>query len=120
MSALPELLLPAHCIDGAEVGRNGARFVPAAVRVDNASVFKQAINRVVGPPPKPEATRAERLRWVRKFYRFNPVAIVIVVILALLGRDTFLWIVAAAVAVIWLAGLASISLSIHKADSSSR
>jgi hypothetical protein len=90
------------------------------VTLDNASILKDLIYRIVGAPPASGATRGERLRWVRKFYRFNLAAIVLVVIFALLGGGTFLWIVAAVMAGIWVSGVASISMSIHREGSGSR
>ncbi len=90
----------------------------AAVSVDNASLLKALIYRVVGAPPAPGATRSEQLRWIRKFYRLNLAAIAVVVILALAGGGTFVWILAAVGAVMWVGGLASISMSIHREGSS--
>jgi hypothetical protein len=72
---------------------------------------------VVGAPPTADATREQRLRWVRKFYRINLAAVVVVVILALVGGGTFWWILAAAIAAISAAGLASISFRIHREHS---
>ena len=75
------------------------------------------VYRVVGPPPDADATPEERLRWVRRFYRFNVPAVVVVVILALVSGGAFWWILAAATAVISAAGLASISLRIRREHS---
>jgi hypothetical protein len=83
-------------------------------------MVKQFIYRVVGARPASGATRGERLRWVRKFYRFNLAAIAVVVIFALLGGGTFLWVVAAVIAGIWASGLASISMSMHREGSAGR
>jgi hypothetical protein len=77
-------------------------------------MFDNLIYRVVGAPPASGASSVERLRWVRKFYRFNMIAIAMVVIFALLGWGTFWWVVAAVIAVIWLVGLASISMRIRR------
>jgi hypothetical protein len=77
-------------------------------------MFDNLVYRVVGAPPASGAPRVARLRWVRKFYRFNLAAIAMVVIFALVGGDSFFWVVAAAVAVIWLVGLASISMQIRR------
>jgi hypothetical protein len=74
--------------------------------------------RVVGVPPTAEATREERLRWVRKFYRFNLATVVVVLIVALVGGGTFWWILTAAIAVTSAAGLTSISS--ESAESSQR
>jgi hypothetical protein len=80
-----------------------------------AFLFDNLIYRVVGAPPASGASRAERLRWVRKFYRFGLVAIAMLVIfLALLGAGAFWWVAAAVIAVIWLVGLASISMQIRR------
>jgi hypothetical protein len=77
-------------------------------------MFDNLIYRVVGAPPASGASRVERLRWVRKFYRFNLIAIAMVVIFAVLDGGTFLWVVAAVIAVIWLFGVASISMRIRR------
>ena len=81
---------------------------------------KNPIYRIVGEPPASGATREEQLRWVRKFYRLTLIAIVVVVIFALLNSSTFLWGIAAVVAVIWASGLASISKSIRRASSGAK
>jgi len=81
------------------------------------SMLKGLIYRVVGTPPASGAAREERLRWVRKFYRLNVAAIAVVVICALLAGGAFLWIVAAAGAVMWVGGLATISMSIRREGS---
>jgi hypothetical protein len=85
-----------------------------------AFVFDNLIYRVVGSPPASGASRVERLRWVRKFYRFNLVAIAMVVVFALLGWGTFWWVAAAVIAVIWLIGWASISMQIRREASGGR
>jgi hypothetical protein len=73
------------------------------------------IYRVVGAPPASGASRVERLRWVRNFYRFGLVAIAMLVIfVALLGDGTFWWVAAAVIAGIWLVGLVSISMQIRR------
>jgi hypothetical protein len=77
-------------------------------------MFDNLIYRVVGAPPASGSSRVERLRWVRKFYRFNSVVIVVVVIFALLGGGALWWVVAAVSAVVWLVGLVSISLRIRR------
>ena len=77
-------------------------------------MFKKLLYRLVGPPPAPEAGRAERLRWIRRFYRFSLVAIVLLAILAAVTDSTFLWVAAAAVALWWVVGLTSISMSIRR------
>ena len=87
--------------------------MPAPGR-NNPLVLTQVIYRVVGAPPPPGATRQEQLRWVRRFYRLGLVAVVVVVVLALVGEDLFLWIVAAVAAMVWLSGLAVISASIRR------
>ena len=75
------------------------------------------IYRIVGDPPASGAAREEQLRWVRRFYGFTPIAIVMVVVFALMDGSAFLWIVAAVVAITWVSGLASITMSIRKASS---
>ena len=77
-------------------------------------MFKSLLYRLVGPPPSSEASREARLRWVRRFYRFSLLAIVLLVILAAMTESTFLWVMAAAVALWWMAGLTSISRSIRR------
>jgi uncharacterized membrane protein YdbT with pleckstrin-like domain len=77
----------------------------------------RAVYRVVGAPPTADATREERLRWVRKFYRANLVTVVVAVIVALVGGGRLWWILAAAIAVISAAGLADISFRIHRRHS---
>lgn len=88
------------------------RAVWHAVHHDN--VFKKLLYRVVGPPPPSEASRKDRLRWVRGFYRFSLLAIVLLVILAAVTGSTFLWVAAAAVGLWWGVGLTSISRSIRR------
>lgn len=77
--------------------------------------MRRLIYRIVGPPPERGATREQQLRWVRKFYRLNLAAVVIVVVFAVAAGSTFLWIVAAAGAIWWVAGVASVSVSIRRA-----
>jgi hypothetical protein len=95
-------------------------FVRAAARVDNAQVRKRLIHRMLGAPPAAGASRAERLRWIRKCYWWNLVAIAVVVIFALWGRSTFLWIVSMVVAAASIAGFASLSMKIHREESRGR
>jgi hypothetical protein len=45
----------------------------------------RAVYRVVGAPPTADATREERLRWVRKLYRANLSTVVVAAILALVA-----------------------------------
>lgn len=59
---------------------------------------KKLLYRLVGPPPPSGASREDRLRWVRGFYRFSLIAIVLLVILATVTESTFLWVAAATVA----------------------
>jgi uncharacterized membrane protein YdbT with pleckstrin-like domain len=82
-------------------------------------MFKSLLYRLVGPPPPSEASREDRLRWVRRFYRFSLIAIVLLVIVAVVTKGTFLWIAAAAVALWWIAGLTSISRSIRRSTTRS-
>ncbi len=98
-------------------GRRASSFVKAVVLLENVAMFKRLIFRVVGAPPAAGATRVEQLRWVRKFYRLNVAAIVLVVVFALLDGGTFLWIVAAVGVVMCAGGLASISMSINREGS---
>ena len=81
------------------------------------SMARNPIYRLVGDPPAAGAMREAQLRWVRKFYCLTLIALLMIVIFALLTSSTFLWGVAAAVAVIWACGLASISMSIRRASS---
>lgn len=97
--------------------RNSFRLVSHAVH--HGSMFKNLLYRLVGAPPPPEASREERLRWVRRFYRFSLIAIVLLVILAAVFESTFLWVAAAAIAVWWVVGLTSISMSIRRSGTSS-
>ncbi len=71
---------------------------------------------MVGSPPTPEATCAERLRWVRKFYRLNLVAIAVVVAFAVVDSGTILWIVAGAGVIWWASGWTGITRSIHREE----
>jgi hypothetical protein len=75
------------------------------------------VYRVVGTPPTADATREEQLRWVRKFYRLNLAAVVMILIVGLVGGGTFWWILTAATAVTSAAGLTSISLRIRREQS---
>lgn len=78
--------------------------------------LKRLIYRGVGPPPGPGAIRAERLRWVRRFYRLNFGALVIVAINAALDGSTFLWILDAACGIWWVCGVTTISLSVRREE----
>jgi uncharacterized membrane protein YdbT with pleckstrin-like domain len=78
-------------------------------------MFTKLVYRLIGAPPPPEASREERLRWVRRFYRVSLVGLVLVAIVAAAASSTFLWIAAAAIAVWWLVGFTSVSLSIRRA-----
>jgi hypothetical protein len=94
-------------------------FVPPA-RGTSPPMYEKLLYRVVGSPPAPGASREARLRWVRRFYRFSLIAValvaivVLVAIVAVVTTSTFLWIAAAAIALWWAVGLASISRSIGR------
>jgi FtsH-binding integral membrane protein len=78
-------------------------------------VFKRLIFRVVGSPPAPGSDQEARLRWIRRFYRLNLIAIAIVVIVALVTGSSFLWVLAAVVALMWAGGVLRITWSIRRA-----
>jgi len=80
-------------------------------------MVKKLIFGVVGSPPTTQATREERLRWVRKFYRLNLVAIAVVVVFAVVDGGTLPWIVAAAGVIWWASGWTAITRSIHREES---
>ena len=83
-------------------------------------MFTRLVERMLGPPPPAGSSSADRLRWVRRIYRFNWLAIIVVVVFAALGGGTYLWIAAGVVTVAWLAGLASISFNIRRAEARDR
>jgi FtsH-binding integral membrane protein len=78
-------------------------------------VFKRLVFRVVGSPPDSGADQEARLRWVRKFYRFNLVGLAVVVLLAVVTGSTFLWVLAAVGALMWAGGVLRITWSIRRA-----
>jgi hypothetical protein len=78
-------------------------------------VFKRLIFSVTGSPPTPGSDQEARLRWVRKLYRLNLIAIALVVVLALVTGSSFLWVLAVVVALMWAGGVLRITWSIRRA-----
>ena len=77
-------------------------------------MLKQLVLRVTGTPPPAGASRDEQLRWVRRFYRVNLIAVLVVVLLALVLGGGFLWIVAGVSAVVSAGGFLATSSRIRR------
>lgn len=67
--------------------------------------------RLYGAPPPRSAPPAERLRWLRRLYlRSLPLLVLPVVLIAIGGASTGVWVAVAAGALFWLQGFASVLL----------
>jgi hypothetical protein len=82
--------------------------------------ISRIIFRIVGQPPARDASRDQRLRWIRRFYWLNgPWFIFLALLFVLFGVDTIVWLILGVCALVWAQGLLSITLQIRREPTSS-
>ncbi|HXM87036.1 MAG TPA: hypothetical protein VN889_05335 [Solirubrobacteraceae bacterium] len=73
--------------------------------------------KIYGEPPPKGAPRSKLLRWIRGFYfKLLPPMLVIYVLVVVVVSQTWVLIVLAASALIWLQGMISLSLRVRRAE----
>ena len=71
--------------------------------------------RVFGAPPPRGAPLSERLRWVRRFYlRLLPVFLALYAVAVVYASSTWVWVLLAGTGLLWLQGLASLTIRIRR------
>jgi hypothetical protein len=73
--------------------------------------------RIIGKPPPAGAPRIEVLMWLRRYYlRMLPFSLLVVPFLVIYSTALWVWLVAAASALVWVQGFLSLSLRIRREE----
>jgi hypothetical protein len=73
--------------------------------------------RLYGEPPAMDTPTSERLRFIRRFYiRPLPLTLLVFVLLIVDVHRTWVFVVLAVLAVVWVQGVASLSLRIRREE----
>jgi hypothetical protein len=81
------------------------------------SRLRTLVWKLVGEPPPKSAPRVQFLRWIRGYYlRMLPLTLVVVAMLLVWESQTWVFVLLAMSALIWLQGVASLSLRIRREE----